>query len=127
MNDVQEWLKIARSNLKAGKIDLKSFDEEIRYEEGCYNLQQSVEKALKALLLHKNIKFPKTHDISDLLKLLIKSQVEIPECVLNSSVLTFYAIQARYPDNYHETTKEDYHQAIQLADDVYNWVVNQIE
>jgi HEPN domain-containing protein len=81
---------------------------------------------LKALLLFKGLKFPRTHEISDLLKLLIKEQIDIPEVVLNSSVLTFYAVEARYPDNHHETTEENYQEAIKIAEYVYDWVSKQI-
>jgi len=127
MNDVLNWLKIAKSNLKAGKIDLTLIDDEIRYEEVCYNLQQSVEKSLKALLVSKNIKFPRTHDISDLLKLLTKSNIEVPENILDASILTYYAVQARYPDDYHETTKKEYKEFIEIAENVYSWVEGQIK
>lgn len=53
---VTEWLRRARSNLeraKTGKIR-----DEILYEDLCFDCQQSVEKAIKALLISIDKEFP---------------------------------------------------------------------
>ena len=63
-----EWLQRAKSNMaraKAGKVS-----SEILYEDLCYDAQQAVEKALKALCILHDILFPKTHDIAYLMDLL---------------------------------------------------------
>lgn len=61
---VRIWLKRAKSNLqmaKAGKV----FDD-ILYEDLCFDCEQAVEKALKALLVSIDVSFPRTHSISHL-------------------------------------------------------------
>jgi len=37
----------------------------------CFHSQQCVEKYLKALLIHHRVRFPKTHDLTELLNLLL--------------------------------------------------------
>lgn len=127
MNDVKEWLKIAKSNFIVGKSFYILSEEDVRFEEFCFELQQSVEKSLKALLVHHNIKFPKTHSISALLTLLQENSVNLPEKILDAAELTKYAIETRYPDNYIEITEKDYEEAVQMAEYVYEWVKIQIQ
>ena len=62
------WLKRAKSNLqiaKAGKVF-----EDILYEDLCFDCEQAVEKALKALLVSIDVSFPRTHSISHLIELI---------------------------------------------------------
>lgn len=126
MSEVLDWLKIAKSNLKLGKVGLDLYDEDIRYEELCFQLQQSVEKSLKSLLVFHDIKFPKTHNIAELLKLLSNEDIKIPENILDSAILTQYAVNTRYPDDFIEVTENDYKEAIEIAEIVYNWVKKQL-
>lgn len=68
----KDWLRRAKSNLaraKAGRIS-----EDILYEDLCFDTQQAVEKALKAICVVHEIKFSKVHDISYLMELLEKKK-----------------------------------------------------
>jgi HEPN domain-containing protein len=49
------------------------------YEDMCFDCQQSVEKALKALMLFKNIEFEYTHNIGLLIKTLEDNDIEVPD------------------------------------------------
>ena len=63
---VAEWMRHARSDLVITKlID----DEEITPEILAFHAQQAVEKALKALLVQRQVDFPRTHVIGVLLTL----------------------------------------------------------
>ena len=126
MSDAAEWLTIARSNLKLGTSYNKLLDDEIRFEELCFELQQCAEKSLKALLIHRGIKFPRTHALAELLDLLIEDGVSIPPEIINSARLTQYAVEARYPDVGSTVTEKEYRQAVELAQAVYDWVERQI-
>ena len=64
----QEWLRRARSNLARARADRNLPD--VLYEDLCFDAQQAAEKAIKALLVHRQVRFPKTHDLLDLLTLL---------------------------------------------------------
>jgi HEPN domain-containing protein len=54
MGSAGEWLRRAKSNFALAK---QRWSEEIYYEDLCFETQQAVEKALKAVLLSKGIKF----------------------------------------------------------------------
>jgi HEPN domain-containing protein len=58
---IQAWLQRARSDLQLGKVALNT--PEVLLEDACFHAQQCAEKALKALLLQRQIPFPRTHAI----------------------------------------------------------------
>lgn len=51
----QQWRERSRSNLERARI--KKHARLSKYEDMCFDCQQSVEKALKARLVFENIKF----------------------------------------------------------------------
>ncbi len=61
-----------------------------------FHLQQSVEKALKALLSYKNVHILKTHDIGILLFNLEKINVAFPFDTDELKFLSFFAVEERY-------------------------------
>ena len=64
-DDPQEWLNRAMSDIAHAKARGLG----VYLEDLCFNAQQAAEKALKALLLHQNVRFPYVHDIGELLRL----------------------------------------------------------
>ena len=66
----------ARSSL--AKASLGGEKDKILYEDLCYDIQQSVEKGLKALCIIKGIKVPRTHDISYLMDRIEASGIDLP-------------------------------------------------
>jgi hypothetical protein len=60
------------------------------------HLQQAVEKAAKALMSRKNIKYPFAHDIDTLLQILIAAGCPVPAQFSNLDTLTVFATQARH-------------------------------
>ena len=60
------------------------------------HLQQAVEKAAKALLTWKNVKYPFTHDIDTLLQILTAKVCPVPAQFFDLDMLTLFATQARY-------------------------------
>lgn len=70
-----EWLRRARSNLTRAKADRGLAG--VLKEDLCFDAQQAAEKAIKAILVERQIPFPKTHDIVDLLTLLQKGGFDI--------------------------------------------------
>lgn len=121
--DPNEWLNRASSNFNLGKNLVKG----VNFEDLCFNFQQSVEKALKAILVKEKIKIPKTHSISELLSILKDNSVEIPfEVEQNAPSLSIYAVDTRYPDNYFLVDVEDYQEAMDIAQKVYEWAKDMI-
>jgi HEPN domain-containing protein len=120
----QQWLDRARSNLeraKAGKLS-----RHILYEDLCFDCQQSVEKSLKALMVFKGISFEWTHNIGILIKTLEDNQIEITDDIKKSASLSVYAVRTRYPGEEEPVTKNDFHKALNMAELVFQWVVDKI-
>jgi len=123
----KEWLRRAKGNLIIGKDNSYLDIRDIPVEDLCFNLQQSAEKSLKALLIYNNIEFPFVHEIASLLTVIQKNNINIPENIIFSAKLTRYAVTTRYPGDYEKITAEDYDDAIKIAENVYNWAENQIK
>jgi len=63
--DPREWLNRARSNLAKAKVRRKG----VYLEDLCFDAQQAAEKAIKAVLIKQEVKFPYIHDLAELLTL----------------------------------------------------------
>jgi HEPN domain-containing protein len=124
-DDPVEWLNRARSNLKRAKADARL--EGIYWEDLCFDAQQAAEKAIKAVLLHYEIEFPYVHDLARLLTLLSENDVEVPEDVKAAETMTPYATTIRYPMPYESMTKEQYEEAVHLAETVVTWAQKHVE
>jgi len=91
--------KKAKTDLKAAKILLKSFedgDEELDLETVMFHLQQCAEKLLKALLSYNGVHFSKTHDIEKLLNEIRKNKIEILNEIEELIDLSEYSVEGRY-------------------------------
>lgn len=114
-----EWLRRARSNLAraaAGRVA-----QEVLYEDLCFDAQQAAEKAIKAVLIHRKVAFPKTHAIVDLLTLVQQSGVHVPEDIRHGGILSAYAVETRYPGVSEEVTAGDHAEALALAERTVRW------
>src|SRR6266705_630907 len=92
-DDPREWLNRAHSDLSIAKVESPG----IYREDLCFHAQQATEKAIKAVLLHRGIRFPYVHDIGELIRLLKRKAVSVPLRVWKTRELTDYAIETRYP------------------------------
>jgi HEPN domain-containing protein len=113
-----EWLNRAESDLAIAGSRIEG----AYLEDLCYHAQQSVEKALKALLLRLVGEFPYIHDIGELLNTLKKVNVVVPGDVLLSAALTEYAVSGRYPGFDEPVTSEQWRDAVAKASEVMEWV-----
>ncbi len=121
----REWLKRAKSNLARARVGRIS--EEILYEDLCFDAQQAVEKALKALCIIHGIKFSKVHDIAYLMELLEKGKIKIPKRLQRAKILTDYAVETRYPGDYIPVDEDMYEDALKLAERIVSWVEKLLE
>lgn len=79
----------------------------------CFHCQQAVEKYLKARLLESGITFPRTHDLSALLALLLPRDPLWQSFDAACQTLTKYAVDVRYPGD--DATKRDAQEALKFA------------
>ena len=105
------WLQRARSDLQLGRAALNTPG--VLPEDAAFHAQQCAEKALKALLLHHEVAFPKTHNIEVLLDLLKAQGLNIPKGVDESFELSEYAVQTRYPGEWEPVTKAEARKSIE--------------
>jgi len=119
------WLERARSDLQLGRAALNAPG--VLPEDAAFHAQQCVEKALKALLLHNGISFPKTHVIEVLLDLLKAQGTKIPKGVDAAFELSEYAVQTRYPGEWEPVTKVEARKSIERATLVLTWVEGQVK
>jgi HEPN domain-containing protein len=93
MNEQTEnWLAFAQSDLRAGEVLLP---EEL-YSHACFQAQQAVERALKAVLVHLGQTVPRTHSIVTLAQLMPAELAASFQGDL--SIFDDYYIPVRYPD-----------------------------
>ena len=118
----RDWLRRAKSNLERARVG--KINDEILYEDLCFDCQQSAEKAIKALLISIDKEFPPTHSIARLLEIVSETQTEIPAEIKKAIDLTDYAVKTRYLGESEPVTKEEYEEALTIAETIYNWVAN---
>ncbi len=92
----------------------------------CFNSQQAAEKAIKAVMIARNIEFPYVHDLDHLLSLLEDEEEVIPEAIRRAGVLTDYAAITRYPGDVRPVSEREYREALAIAEAVINWAEDRI-
>lgn len=118
-DDPREWLNRARSNL--AKASTSPEIPEIYLEDLCFDAQQATEKAVKAVLIHLDVRFPYVHDLAQLLTLVEQAGQSIPESAQRARGLSDYAVETRYPGLAEPVTWEEYDEAIAIAEAVVRW------
>ncbi len=113
--EVEKWMKIARDDFDTAKYNLKGG----KTSAGIFFLQQAAEKALKALLIKKEDRFPKIHDLIRLGKLAGVNKDLLVRC----EILSFVYTETRYPDTEDgEYTKEEIEDYIIISEEIIKWV-----
>jgi len=89
----REWLERARTHLRSAE-SLLNLEPPAR-ETAAFHCQQTVEKALKAFLVHHNEPFEKQHDCAKLCDLCAKVDPSFRSLRERSAALNAYAVNAR--------------------------------
>jgi HEPN domain-containing protein len=120
--NVKEWISYAKGDLTFAQHGLTLEDEQ-SHRIVAYHAQQCVEKILKAYLVYQKVKFPYTHDISELMDLCEKTADWVEE-IQDAKSLTLYASTLRYPGQDIKLTKEEAIHTVEIADHVFDVVRN---
>ncbi len=112
-----DWLRHAESDLALAR---STATPKVLLEDLCFHAQQAAEKALKAVLLAKDISLPRTHSIRMLLDLL-PEDLDVPETVEGAAVLTEYAVTSRYPSATEPVDDGEHLESVALAEAVLSW------
>jgi len=113
-----DWLRYAYSDLELARTGQQP---KVLLEGLCFHAQQAAEKALKAVLIAKDVAPPKTHNIRTLLDFLPQDIIP-PLEVEDAASLTDYAVISRYPGDFEPIDEKEYKQAVRLAEIVVLWV-----
>lgn len=109
------WLSKAGDDLRVAEVILSG---EIGVEwAACFHAQQAAEKALKGVLVHLGIDFPKSHSLDRLVALMPSDAAERfdPDALIE---LTPWAVAGRYPEDIENPSGAQAARVIELADDV---------
>jgi HEPN domain-containing protein len=91
-----EWVSLAEGDFATSLRELK-VRKWPNYHGVCFHCQQCVEKYLKARLQEADIRFPKTHDLLELLDLVLPVE-PMWEALRGGLVeVNDYAVEVRYP------------------------------
>ncbi len=123
----RELFSIAKNDLQAARtLDADSL---VRKETAMLMIQQSIEKALKALLCHYEVPVPQSHDLSLLIDRIQSAAIAIPHLIAATDFdeLTPFATLRRYEDGHFEITQDDMAAALSLTQSVMDWVCGEIE
>ena len=121
-DDPREWINRSHSDLEIAR----SRKEGVYLEDLCFHARQAAEKAIKALLIKHGVEFPYVHDIAQLLTLLAKTGLPVPERIREAARLTRFAVITRYPGLTPPVDDEEYEEALALAQDLIHWVESRI-
>jgi HEPN domain-containing protein len=112
-----EWLRIAYHDLKSAQI----LFEANHYTDSIGNdLQQSLEKTLKAVIAHKNQRIPKSHDLLEIFEC-VKSDVFLEEGqIVLLAKATEYHKEDRYPNpSYSLPPREEIYEVLQFSEELF--------
>jgi HEPN domain-containing protein len=110
--ETQRWLRYAREDLEGAETLLEQRVVVPRHI--CWLAQQSVEKAIKAILVFLAIDFPRRHDL-DVLRNLVPNDWQVKTEHADLAMLTEWAVEARYPGDWPDATDADARAAVEQA------------
>ena len=87
------WLRYSKENFDSANVLLKNS----LFNPCLQNVQQSVEKALKALLIEKGTRLKKTHDILELKKILEMLNIQVDISDEHCDFLNSIYLPSKYP------------------------------
>jgi HEPN domain-containing protein/YHS domain-containing protein len=108
------FLGVERGALRRAAETLLLQDPPLLYP-SCFHSQQAAEKYLKAYLTRRQVEFPKTHSIREILDLVRTVDEELAAALLPSAALTPYGVEVRYPGDVPEPSQNETEEALALA------------
>ncbi len=113
---VRQWL--ARAEEDFGVACQLIADEHPYLNAVAFHCQQSAEKFLKAVLVERQLPFPKTHNLGELLDLISGVNPKLSAKLGACTVLNPYAIQYRYPSDAPGVSLREAKDALETAKEV---------
>lgn len=124
IREVRRWHRFAREGLREAERQIQNPRTVPRYP--AWLAQQAAEKALKTVLIVEQIEFPFTHNL-DVLHRLIPDDWSVHTVEADPDRLSEYAIDARYPGNWPDLTRDDVRHAVRDARHLVDAVAADLE
>lgn len=121
----KEWLMFSIKNLSTAKLLYKvnHYEDIIGIE-----LQQSLEKSLKSIFAHENIKIPKDHDLVKLYYTVEKFLNLEEDEVVHLRIATDYYKEDRYPNpNYSLPPRDEIKEVLEFTEQLFDRVCSILE
>ena len=128
MSDSSRWIKLAKQDQKMAEL---AYNARL-YNQVCFHCQQGAEKCLKAFLLEKDGKFPKTHSLAELLSLASFRNPSLEDLMDECLYLDLFYIPTRYPDAplgslpEGEPKRKDAQKAMQILTDILKRITKEL-
>jgi HEPN domain-containing protein len=126
LEDVRAWLGKAQLDLKAAAHDLTAGEAEELFGDVLFHCQQAAEKALKAFLAAHDVPFRKTHHLEELGRQCCAIDVTLEDIAGRIAPLTEYAWRFRYPGDVDEPQRQDAEEALAVAREVYEAIIQRV-
>jgi HEPN domain-containing protein len=111
ISELKSWIAHAEEDYSAAK-SLPGLKKPL-LDAVCFHTQRCAEKYLKALLILKDVDFPRMHDLPTLNTLCGQTGILTGFDLQQLADLTRYAVQARYPGS--QLTREEAKEALEIA------------
>ena len=119
---VQLWLNKANNDLKNAEIILAAETELPPLDTVCFHCQQASEKFIKAFLIFHGRQFPYTHNLADLVAVCMKVDMAFAVIQRKAETLTPFAVEIRYPDDFHMPAREEAEEAFAIATEIKEFI-----
>jgi HEPN domain-containing protein len=123
----QAWLYLQKAKEDEALLDEVLDSPRISDSVIGFHCQQAAEKLLKALLSFQGIRFRKTHDLLELVDILVDNDYTLPDHLGNLDYLTPYSVEFRY--ELFPVTEEmnlDRQEARNLVANLRSWIEQQL-
>ena len=110
-----EWIEKAEGDYIATQKLLPTTNPQL-YDIICFHAQQCIEKYLKAWLQEANVPIPRTHNLEELLALIVPTLPTWSKWQRDFKIITEYAVESRYPGD--SATADNTQHAMHICDTV---------
>jgi len=113
ITQVRHWVEKAENDFRNAEYVL-NMPENCPFDTVSYHCQQCAEKYLKALLIYRNVDFPRTHDLVVLFNLLQKNG-SLNVRVQDVQPLNRYSVESRYPGDWEAVEEGEARAAFEMV------------
>lgn len=118
------WINKADHDLGSAKIIYHHLPD--YFDTIAFHCQQATEKYIKAVLIHREIVFDRSHDLIYLLELLPDDIAVSIEQYKKAVSLNGFSVQIRYPNKIEYMTKDELEEAIGIAQGFRDFAMQKI-